>query len=554
MAFKLKQSIGKNDEREQMSVDFIKGLLRGNYTNPQISVGEKGANTDGYIELLDQERQIVGKLTVQVKTVPPSLQGKHKYACPTSLFAYAENFPNEVVMLLAVDHSEEAVLWKYISRPLIEGNRNKENQETITLHFEDNEIMTASNVGEVLKQWNRLFINICALVLGNEEVAKENEQLRCRLLNSESLDLNMPKEEVIHIQQFSDLYNYILDGELVYVKQILYPRMWKKGIAVSIYSEHELLYGIYPIMYGENGLLIKRLPIEELRNKQFGFVCHSCENTFMENPQKMVKDRIINDIERFFKYPILPGYDYFVMEYIHNFIRENANYLHISKDIYKDYEALHKYCIQKYPYITERNTIVVINRKRIEINFFFGCLQFILAREYKYEVDIYPPKGHYASTGSVTDRFDSKHAFDKVKIVLQEVYAGYTQFIHDHFPLIESEIDMIYGADFVIYNLDYGQEWPQLCSYYFYNDSHENRPEILFTLNKQHDVYNQCRTENMAEFFEHDFLYKGRKYEMRRSDGLDMHKVLFNNTCLTDTFYYIFQDRLSYYVKNKLFR
>ena len=114
MAFKAQVSFNKiTPIKEKRSVLFIENLLV-DKANTDISTEDKKANIDGYIELLSSDKRIVGKITVQVKTVPSKYEGKNSYPCPTSLFAYAES-TTDVVYLLAVDHSQSKVLFKHIS-------------------------------------------------------------------------------------------------------------------------------------------------------------------------------------------------------------------------------------------------------------------------------------------------------------------------------------------------------------------------------------------------------------------------------------------------------
>ena len=75
MAFKPNRSYTESDAREQQSIDFINRLLRGTSALPELKYGEKGPNIDGYIQLLDENKCINGKLTIQVKTVSPSNEG-----------------------------------------------------------------------------------------------------------------------------------------------------------------------------------------------------------------------------------------------------------------------------------------------------------------------------------------------------------------------------------------------------------------------------------------------------------------------------------------------
>lgn len=115
MSFKVKVSIDANGVKEERSVLFIRTLLLGRTKN-NIDIGTTQSNIDGYIELLDSSNRISGKMTVQVKTVSKRDEGFNKYPCPTSLFAYAETTTDNV-FLLAVDHSQDKVLYKH---PLVE--------------------------------------------------------------------------------------------------------------------------------------------------------------------------------------------------------------------------------------------------------------------------------------------------------------------------------------------------------------------------------------------------------------------------------------------------
>lgn len=90
MTFIPNKSKTESDEREDASVSFVERLLQWTPTKCHLSKNDKAANTDGFIELLDDNSTIVGKLIVQVKTVSPCNEGKFSYPCPTSLLGYAE--------------------------------------------------------------------------------------------------------------------------------------------------------------------------------------------------------------------------------------------------------------------------------------------------------------------------------------------------------------------------------------------------------------------------------------------------------------------------------
>lgn len=62
MVYKRNKSLSDSDIREEESVDFIRDLLKGHGVKPALKKGDKEANIDGYIELLDDENRINGKM------------------------------------------------------------------------------------------------------------------------------------------------------------------------------------------------------------------------------------------------------------------------------------------------------------------------------------------------------------------------------------------------------------------------------------------------------------------------------------------------------------
>lgn len=180
MSYKAKVAIDANGIKEERSVLFILNLLHGKTCN-KIDLGTTQSNIDGYIELLDSSNRTIGKITVQVKTVTKRDEGCNKFPCPTSLFAYAEATTDNV-FLLAVDHSQEKILYKYISHKLINDNRDKEQQETITLHFSEKEELRKDNIDAVLKEWLGICNSRVYFLAHGESILKENNEIKSYLL------------------------------------------------------------------------------------------------------------------------------------------------------------------------------------------------------------------------------------------------------------------------------------------------------------------------------------------------------------------------------------
>lgn len=553
MAFKPNKSYTESDAREQQSIDFINRLLRGTSAYPYLKYGEKEPNIDGYIQLLDEYKCINGKLTIQVKTVSPCNEGKNEFPCPTSLFAYAER-TIDVVFLMAVDHSQQTVLWKYISRLLINENRHKENQSTITLHFNDTEKLTKDNITETISRWYSLFLQQRDLIVGAEEIQNENEKLRHQLVTVEAPKFTIPQLDVVKIQKFSDAYNGLLDRDFKYVKTCCYPNSWKQGIAIFNYQDKELLYSLYSINYGENSLLIKQLPKGTIQKTKYNIACHHCiENPIKNNISALVKERIINDVNKMFNdTKVVPPYENYIIEYIREFVSQNYRTLGVSTKIINDYSALKVVVEQLFASIGRIPATVFFGDCRVNLRKIYDCINYLLNRGYKGDIELYPPKGKYGETGLVSDWFNSETAFKKMEIILRYVHTTYTDFIKKNFPYIHDKLDMYYNADYVLINLSY-EDWPILSINHFYCTDYidcKNDVKVEFCLEKKHELYKQedCFNSPDYMFIGKEVQYHGKTYQCLRISSIDSHNYLFNHTCFIDTFHEIFKNRLEEYV------
>ena len=324
MAFKAQVSLTDNSIKEKRSVLFIENLLV-DKANTDISTEDKKANIDGYIELLSSDKRIVGKITVQVKTVPSKYEGKNSYPCPTSLFAYAES-TTDVVYLLAVDHSQSKVLFKHISYALLEANRSKEKQDSITLHFSNNEELRQDNIQEVLTSW----LSTCNLLkfclVKSDDILKENNVLKNQLSNLQENKTTLSSEYIKAIQRFSDTYNDLLNTTFLYIKESMFPNTWKRGIAIYEYTDSSLEYSLYNI---KNGELLS--PIVQLSPRSIFELNHThdyasfskAKNSINENPILEVFILLKKHITEFIKHKrVLPYDTTFLREYVMDFITE----------------------------------------------------------------------------------------------------------------------------------------------------------------------------------------------------------------------------------------
>lgn len=561
MAFQPNKSFSESDERELDSVRFIEDLLHGTSAFPRIKKGDKEANVDGIIELLDAENCVNGKITVQVKSVKPSLEGKDKFPCPTSLFAYAQR-NMDVVFLLAVDHKQKVVLWKYISLGLIENFADKENNETITLHFDKTEKLSKNNVVETIELWNSLFLRERDLYHHAESNENENERLRKLLLNAQPVELNIPQQEVIKIQNLLDKYNFLLDNELRYVKDWCYPESWKQGLAIFDYQDHELLFAKYSIKKGENGLLLKQLPKDSYKDEDYQSAYHSFrDNKIKSNYVEYVQEFIQHDVESLLNQKEVPPlYDWYIMEYIRDFVRSVYMFTGINITLLKDYNTLRNILLK--PYIrdgklTSIPTVVFFGYKPVQFGLIIDFLSYLLRKGYKGEIQMYPPFGKYGNTGFVRDWYNSQQAFIKVKSIINYIAVTYADFIDKNFKLIKKELDFFYNAKYVLINLSYIDDsttWPLLTFLCFEGPVNDKPTTIEYILNGDNQYSLDLSTRFLSTNIGKKINFDGVEYECTSLFSLDTQDVIFSKTCLNDTFRSIFKSRMQSYLKNCLFK
>ena len=100
------------DERSVTLIRYI--LATHGRVMSQINSNDKWPNIDGFLEVQDSNRNLVGRLFVQAKTLPPN--HKNKFRCPISFFSSCEIDP---ILLFGVDNQNKKVYWRYFDSQII---------------------------------------------------------------------------------------------------------------------------------------------------------------------------------------------------------------------------------------------------------------------------------------------------------------------------------------------------------------------------------------------------------------------------------------------------
>ena len=540
MSYKAKVSIDANGVKEERSVLFIRTLLLGRTKN-NIDIGTTQSNIDGYIELLDSSNRISGKMTVQIKTVSKRDEGLNKYPCPTSLFAYAETTTDNV-FLLAVDHSQDKVLYKHISPKLLKENRDKEQQETITLHFSQNEELRKDNIETVLKDWLSVCSSRVYCLTHGEAILEENDELKSYLLNIPKMATDLRPHDIQEIQNFIDTYNKLLESDFRYIKSILFPNVWKRGIAVYTYSDSSLEYSLYNVNVGELVAPMVQLPkcsIFEIK-RDHDYASFSCtENKLKENPNLYSISIIKKHVEDFIKKrKIIPLDKSFLVEYIHEFIEANWKHLHLKKYSELNVCSLIQHFQSKYPYIDKMPVHIVSGGKSLYVNTVYDAIK--------------PAKGSYGNTGMVYDFYSPSTALDKSRIVILNTIRAYQNFIQSKFPLLANNLDAFYGGNLISVLVDYSNPGHKFIFYihYFRSIIPSNEKIIIIEDINDSRIMKENNLSSASDLFRKEsVMFNGREFSCFRGGGLNDMTILFGRyNCLT-YFYELLESHFTDYFK-----
>lgn len=555
MSFKAKVSIDSNGVKEERSVLFIQTLLLGRTKN-NIDKGTTQSNIDGYIELLDSSNRINGKITVQVKTVSQKDEGHNRFPCPTSLFAYAETTTDNV-FLLAVDHSQDKVLYKHISPKLLDENRDKEQQETITLHFKPNEELRKDNIEVVLKNWLSICSSRVYCLTHGEAVLEENSELKSYLLNMPKMATDLRPCDIQEIQNFIDSYNKLLESDFRYIKSVLFPNVWKRGIAIYTYSDSSLEYSLYNVNIGELVAPIVQMPkcsIFEVKHEH-DYASFSCtENKLKENPNLYSISIIKKHVEDFIKKQrIIPSDEVFLVEYIYEFIETNWRHLHLKKYSELNVCSLIQHFQSKYPYIDKMPVHIVSGRKSLYVNTVYDAIKFLSEIGYTTILYPYPAKGSYGNTGMVYDFYSPTTALDKSRIVIINTIRAYQNFIQSKFPLLANNLDAFYGGNLISVLVDYSNPGHKFMFYihYFRSIIPSNEKIVVIEDISDSRIMKENSLSSASDLFRKEsVMFNGREFSCFRGGGLNDMTILFGRyNCLT-YFYELLRAHFDDYFKN----
>ncbi|RXK59211.1 DUF4365 domain-containing protein [Lacibacter luteus] len=339
---------------ELESKNIFQSLLDTRFIKGEIRVMDKYPNSDGILEITDEEQIPIGKIDIQLKTLQPKNFNSPSYQCERTFFSYCEN-SSLPVFLVVVDRQNKKAYWRHIdAATLIEvASKMTGASYTISIPIEnciDGEKRAyIEKWAEKAKETVNKVWNYDTLRDQKRTIETQLEELNHRLQNPTKLPLQVLKS----IHNYLDKYNYILDIEFGSVKEILYPNYWKIGIGIVKYEFADIRYILFPVEYKKEQTLIKEVVFDantdiglEMMNGNILVFVHSksldnIRDFPVQTAYKSLEDSILKVAGKF-KFPIAD--DFIAHEYLVSFIDHNCVYLDMEpgQDSYSLQELKYK--------------------------------------------------------------------------------------------------------------------------------------------------------------------------------------------------------------------
>jgi hypothetical protein len=232
------------DTAEILAINVFKGLLDVGRVKTHIRERDKIPNTDGHLDLLDDDLTPMGQIEVQVRKIKDDATSA---TCPGELIAYSS--VNGLPMIyVGVDVKNKKAYWRHISNPMAE---MPEGQKTCTIRF-DPALDSIEAGSPYFQRWVGLAQDFQSRITDYPELKRkftDTIQLTPLIL-----------EDRIWFQTFIDRVNQHLDANYPFVKSLFFADMWKMGVAVTSTGQDSVSFSLYKILRGENAPLIISLP------------------------------------------------------------------------------------------------------------------------------------------------------------------------------------------------------------------------------------------------------------------------------------------------------
>ncbi|MDY7396339.1 hypothetical protein UMM65_13895 [Aureibaculum sp. 2210JD6-5] len=593
-----------NNTEEYNSVIKLLDILDKNQIKPDPKLIDKFPNTDGECSITDKEQYPVGKIEIQIKTLPDSELKSPKYQCDLPFLSHCETSLLPVI-LIPVNAKNELAYWLHLDRETLEDLGKRIKGESIVVHIPKQNIITRDNT-EYIEKWTRIVETYIRKKIDSdtqENYKKKYEELYKILEIFPKPIHSIGEDNLKSINIFIDTLNNSLDNDFRSVKEVVFSGFWKISITYTDFNDDRISYAIIPIKYGDNNLLIREVssmpPL--VRDRMARTVTsHYKENPIKDKPvdyaYSLIKNETLEVIKNqslklvcnqlvfeyltdFFDYAkrILPISDKenfsvnefrkIITEYLPIWIEEYNNFQNkplIDSSIYFDIEEVFWHTFDKdKDSITEKakvrfknmdfcNLKIVDTSKIFSFKYIIDSLTLLQNLKINNIGRPYPKKIYSNDSGFVWSWYTPETAFEKLSFVFEELPKVYDMFIESFFPKLKQELKYYSEFKLLIINLKYGSEFktfqdsPSIEMFYL-DTVEEILPKTKIFLNS---IDCPIKWQNQYENFENDIEIEEVKYQLKSSSG-GVLDYLYDKFTLREYLYKTLQERFEKYFKTK---
>jgi hypothetical protein len=515
--------------KEISSVKWLDRLFIHPSVKANFNIEDKKPDIDGTFDILKNSR-FDGRFEVQIKTYNArSSKNKAKYLCNIKLLNYALKNRLSCVLLFVVDTPNNKAYWKYLTESFIRGLKIKQKQKEITIIFSEEEFVDNNNFSICLNKWHSYFlIKNNGIFFEESSVDESVKKLNSISKYFENIQLStLSKDDIICIQKFIDRYNQLLDGDFNFIKRFYYPEMWKMGLAIGTYTPTSLTYVLYPIFWGSNDFILKKIKLANFSdlnlssddNYMMAFI-HGKHNAIRSGEPDIIMqhiDKQIKEILQRKKFLFLTPE--IATEHIFDAIQENHRFWRIEpldvfnvKDL-KDYLES-KYSTSIYP-LTQFYSSSFSNLSTVH-----HCLTYLTNNNIQEIKRIYP-KLPSESDLTYTDQF-----FSKIQSVYSLLPQIFDAFMYYAFPSLREKINFWDGNDIISINLLNQHPNCYILFHCFKRlDGIKTQPQLIFTKDFKHELYQNFFYSGYynQDYFKISYEFNNIKYKLCLIHGDDIH-------------------------------
>ncbi|MCQ2077178.1 MAG: ATP-binding protein [Bacteroidaceae bacterium] len=235
-SFTPNKSSWTSNQLDKKSVLLLDNLFCDKLISTHIETGGTMPNIDGTIELLNPDKTIKAKVTVQIKHLTnPLKEGLAYYDIPQSILGYAHRIKGEVVIFIACDTNNSTFYWKYINDTYIDecAKKSENFQGTYRYYFTLEETANSSNIDDTIAKWSELYREKIESIRDIRKDAEDFVKLNKDTFDTIDTTFHSLQNSHIKRKETQQLYSWIIN-ELEQNAQPIKMLVGNAGIGKSV--------------------------------------------------------------------------------------------------------------------------------------------------------------------------------------------------------------------------------------------------------------------------------------------------------------------------------